>query len=165
MNNDEADRDLRNEIERKTKSANKFSIFIALFDAIACLVLSLKARTFFGNIMYLGDLVQALLVASTAILAFSALMLVEIKKISREGLHSADPFVRTDAVNRITSEALAVTVLRWSLGASIISMISSILCLIYNNPVATIISLFTFVAQIYYFIFALGFSSFLQFIL
>jgi len=161
---DEVSRDLKNRIETDTKSANRFSIVIAIFDSILCLGFSLTTRSFFADIKYLGELVQALLVASTAILAFSALMLVEIKKTSRDGLHSLNLFIRIHAENRITSEAIAITFLQWSLGASIISLISSILSLIFNNPVATIISIFTFAAQIYYFISALGLSTFLQFI-
>jgi len=165
MKNDDIYTDLRNRIEEKTKSVTPYLIIIAIFVAMACLSFSLSERTFFSNIKYLGDLMQALLVGSTAILAFSALMLVEIKKTNREELHSDNPLVRIYAENKITSEAMAVKILRWSSTASIVSMLASILFLMFNNPIATIVSLFTFSAQIYYFVLALTLSSFWQFIL
>ena len=80
MRIDEVPNYIRNDIKHTTKSVNRFSMIFIFFDLVVCFFCVIFGQSFFANMTYWVDLVQALLVVSTSVMAFTGLMIVEIKK-------------------------------------------------------------------------------------
>jgi len=161
MNIDNAKNKMREDIDSMTSSANRFAFIVVVVAAILALLTFIIERGFFINIVHWVELVQAVLVCSTALMALSGLMIIETKNINVTGLSSEDMFEKVKAMNTILSLARAYVFLRWSMLLSIFSIIVSGICLMLNNPVFLIGSIATFLVQIYFFIWGLLFSDFL----
>lgn len=161
MNIDNAGNEIRGHIDPTTKSANRFAIFVVVMTFLLALLALLLVREFFTDIAHAVELVQAVLVCSTALMALSGLMIIEIKKTNVMGLSSDNMFEKITALNTITSLAKAYVFLRWVLLLSIGSIVLSGLYLMNDDTVFIIGSLTTFLAQIYLFIWGLMFLDFL----
>ncbi|MDH5781781.1 MAG: hypothetical protein OEZ07_04345 [Dehalococcoidia bacterium] len=105
-----------------TTSANRFAIIVVVSTALLALPAYFLGRTFFTGIVHVVELVEAILVCSTALMGLSGLMIIEIKKTNVTGLSSDDMFEKVKAINTITSLARAYVFLRWALLLSIVSI-------------------------------------------
>lgn len=161
MNIDNTGNEIRKEIDAMTTSVNRFAIIVVVSTALLALLAYFLGRTFFTGIVHTVELVQAVLVCSTALMGLSGIMIIETKKTNVTGLSSDDMFEKVKAINTITSLARAYVFLRWALLMSIFSIIFSGLRLMIDDPVFIIGSLAAFLDQIYLFIWGLMFSDFL----
>lgn len=160
MNIDNAKNEM-SEIDTMTTSVNRFAIIVVVVVAILALLAFFLGRTFFTNIAHLVELVQAVLVCSTALMGLSGLMLIDIRKTNVTGLSSDNMLEKVKAMNTILSLARSKAFLRWALLLSIVSIVFSGLRLMIINPVFIIGALAAFIAQVYLFIWGLLFSDFL----
>jgi hypothetical protein len=161
MNIDNGGNEMPVDMDAITKSVNLFAIIVVVVTALLALLASFLERTFFTNIVHVVELIQALLVCSTALMGLSGLMVVEIKKVNITGLSSHDMLKKIKAINTIASLQKALVCLRWTMLLSIFSIVFSSLRLMFDNPVFVIGSLAAFIDQMYLFIFGLIFSDFL----
>ena len=146
-------------VDPGTKSATKFCIFsVVVFVVIA--VLSILIHGFFPLIKYPVELIQAVLVCSTALMGLTGLMITETKKSKIRDLPS-DGIQRVRAINQVSSLARALVFLKWSFFLSIISIIFSVLWLINGSSVSIVVSIIAFLGQLYLLLFALIFSDYL----
>jgi hypothetical protein len=148
-------------MDEMTRSANRFAAIIVGITIFLAIIGGFLYYTFFADIVYKVELIQAILVCSTALTGLSGLMLIETKRTNITGLSSEDMFVKVKAMNTITSLARAQVFLRWVLLLSIFAIIFSGLFLMIDNTVLIIGSIAVFFDQIYLFIWGLLFSDFL----
>ena len=158
--NKELKKEIKKFADPVRSSAHKFGIVIGIIIVIAILGLYFLSRAFFVSIANWVELVQAILVCSTALVGLSGLMILEARKIDAGGLLSQDGLERIQAVNAVSSLAKAEVFLQWSVFFSIISIIASSLCIMTANVLLLIVSLVTFGGQLYFFMFGLIFSDF-----
>lgn len=160
MNINNAKNEIHEYIDPMTRSANRFVIIVVVVATLLALLMFFTGREFFMGIVHWVELVQAVLVCTTALMGLSGLMIIETKKTNITGILSEDMLEKIKAISTITSLARAHVFLQWSMVMSIPAIIVSGLCLMMNNPVFLIGSIVAFSAQIYLFIFGLIFSDF-----
>jgi hypothetical protein len=137
-------------------SVRKFIIFIIAVIAAAAALLYFSNRGFVAGIVYAVELVQAVLVCSTALMGLSGLMMIETKRASDAiTLSSRDWRKEIQAMNTFISLAKSYAFFRRALPLSIWPISSSILYFMFQNPVLIVVLLAGFAAQIYIFIWGL----------
>ena len=143
-------------VNDKTSSAKKFSITIVVALTILALIFIVGVHLSSVSIAHTLELIQALLIGSTALMGLSGLMIIEIKKVDvLTGLSSENSIERSYAENKIAFLAEAGVYIRWAIALSIVSILFSCAFLICNNVDLMILSLAAFIAQILLFIWGL----------
>ena len=161
MSIDEPGNSIREEVDAMRASANRFAVIVVVLFALSALPTFFFGRTFFSSIPHTVELIQAILVCSTALMGLTGLMIIETKKTNVTGLSSDDIIERIKAINTITSLARAHVFLRWALLLSIFSLVLSSLRLMVDDAVFIVGALTAFVAQVYLYVWGLVFSDFL----
>jgi hypothetical protein len=146
MKTNNAKNEMRELIDPMVSSANRFAIIVVVVAALLALLLCFTTREFFMGIVHWVELVQAVLVCTTALMGLSGLMIIEIKKIDVTGTSSEDMFEKIKAIQTVTSLARAYVYLRWTMVPAIAAIIVSGLSLMMNNPAFLTGSIFTFLA-------------------
>ena len=82
MNIDNVGNQIRKDVDEMTASANKFSIIVVGSTAFLAVLICFIGYSFFASIVYVVELIQAVLLCSTALMGLSGLMILEIKKPS-----------------------------------------------------------------------------------
>ena len=137
-------------------SVRRFVIFVIAILAAVAALLYLPARGFVANIVHSVELVQAVLVCSTALMGLSGLLMIETKRASDAiTLGSADWRKEIQAMNTFLSLAKSYSFFRRALPLSIWPISSSILYFMLGNPFLIVVLLAGFAAQIYIFIWGL----------
>jgi hypothetical protein len=156
--------DVKNEIpdmDDMIRSAHRFAAIVVGATIFVAVIGGFLHYTFFADIVYKVQLIQAILIGSTALMGLTGLMMLEMKRTNVTGLSSENMLVKIKAMNTITSLARAFVFLQWVMLLSIFSIIFSGLFLMFNNTVLIICSIAAFFDQIYLFIWGLMFSDFL----
>ena len=151
----------RREIDKQISSVNKFALFVTIAWVLVAFVTYLITRDYFSNIAHPLELVQAVLICSTALIALTGLMIIEAKKARVTGIASEDGFERVNALNAFNSIVREYAFLRWSLFVSFITLLSGILYLIYDNELFIAGALTASILQLYFFVWASVFADFL----
>jgi len=150
--------EIRDFTEPGTISANKFCGY-SLLGIIGIIILSAFVHNFFPTVKHSIELVQALLVCSTALMGLTGVMIIETKKAKVRQL--PDGWERVTEINRICSLTRALVFLKWSFLVSIFSIIFSCWWLANDTSFCMAGAFFAFVGQLYFLLFALIFSDFL----
>jgi hypothetical protein len=151
----------RREIDTQISSVNKFASIITVVWVLAAVVTYLTTMDYLSKMAHPIELIQAILVCSTALIALTGLMIIEAKKARVTGTMSNDGFERVNALNAFNSLVREYAFLRWSLFVSFITLLSGILYLIYDNKLFIAGALTAFILQLYFFVWASLFADFL----
>jgi len=142
-------------------SVRKTVVFAVIAVALATIALYLPNRAFVTGIVHAVELVQAVLVCSTALMGLSGLMMVETKRASDAiTLGSPDWRKEIQAMNTFLSLARSYAFFQRALPLSIWPISCSILYLMFLNPALIVALLAGFAAQIYIFIWGLLHAEF-----
>ena len=139
----------------KQKGMSQLARIVTCAVAVLVLVAFFEWRSFFTNISHKAELFQGILVCSTALMALSGLMIIEIKKTKVSGLSSQNPFKKVDTMNTLASLGGALVFLQWVLLLSLVCITLSIVQLSNNNSFVTAFAFAAFLEQIYVFVLAL----------
>jgi len=151
------------DIDDITRSATRFIIAIIIVTGLFALGFLIFQRTVIGSIENPVELMQAVLVCSTALMGLSGLIIVEIKKadVPIPSEDDDDMFARVRALNTISSLVKAKVFLQWGLVLSFFSITFGCLRLMNSSTVSIVISLAALLDQLYFFVWGLLFSDLL----
>ncbi len=140
-----------------TESARKCCIFALVVLFVISLLLTFVPGLF-PPVKHAVELIQAVLLCSTALMGLTGIMLVETKKTEVGDLPSG-VWQLVPKINRINSLARALVFLRWSFWPALFAIGSGLLWLMYSLSFFMVSSIIGFAGQLYFLVWALTFSE------